>query len=69
MNIWSGDLSNPLQVIEQITYLIFIKLLDEMLMVEERKAAMLGRRLETPCDARRPMPVGAVEIRASWFPI
>jgi len=29
-DFWSGGLANPLQVIEQITYLIFIKRLDEM---------------------------------------
>jgi HsdM N-terminal domain len=29
-DFWSGGLANPLQVIEQITYLIFIKRLDEI---------------------------------------
>jgi type I restriction enzyme M protein len=29
-DFWSGGLANPLQVIEQITYLIFNKRLDEM---------------------------------------
>lgn len=53
-DFWSGGLSNPLQVIEQITYLIFIKRLDEMQEVEERKANMLGRPLE-----RRIFPEGA----------
>jgi HsdM N-terminal domain len=38
----SGGIANPLQVIEQITYLIFIKRLDEMQQVEERKATTLG---------------------------
>ena len=28
-DFWSGGLSNPLQVIEQITYLIFIKCLQD----------------------------------------
>ena len=27
---WSGGISNPLEVIEQITYLLFIKRLDEL---------------------------------------
>lgn len=27
---WSGGVSNPLSVIEQITYLLFIKRLDEL---------------------------------------
>lgn len=34
-DFWSGGLANPLQVIEQITYLIFIKRLDEMQEVDE----------------------------------
>src|SRR5579871_4485133 len=41
-DFWSGGLSNPLQVIEQLTYLIFIKRLDEMQELEERKANTLG---------------------------
>jgi type I restriction enzyme M protein len=44
-DFWSGGLANPLQVIEQITYLIFIKRLDEMQELEERKAMTLGARV------------------------
>jgi hypothetical protein len=29
--MWSGGISNPLSVIEQLTYLLFIKRLDELL--------------------------------------
>ena len=39
---WSGGVSNPLSVIEQITYLLFIKRLDDLHMLEENKAANLG---------------------------
>jgi hypothetical protein len=35
-DFWSGSVSNPLSVIEQITYLLFIKRLDELQTVEER---------------------------------
>jgi len=28
--MWSGGISNPLSVIEQLTYLLFIKRLDEL---------------------------------------
>jgi len=35
---WSGGISNPLEVIEQITYLLFIKRLDELQTLEELKA-------------------------------
>jgi type I restriction enzyme M protein len=52
-DFWSGGIANPLQVIEQITYLIFIKRLDETQEVEERKAATLGTPLE-----RRIFPEG-----------
>src|SRR6202045_2232265 len=45
-DFWSGGLANPLQVIEQITYLIFIRRLDEMQELEERKATTLGRPIE-----------------------
>ena len=37
--MWSGGISNPLTVIEQLTYLLFIKRLDELHTIEERKAA------------------------------
>ena len=38
---WSGGISNPLEVIEQITYLLFLKRLDDLQMLEENKAARL----------------------------
>jgi type I restriction enzyme M protein len=55
-DFWSGGLSNPLQVIEQITYLIFIKRLDEMQELEERKATTLSKPIE-----RRIFPEGKDE--------
>jgi type I restriction enzyme M protein len=39
---WSGGISNPLAVIEQITYLLFIKRLDELQVLEENRARRLG---------------------------
>lgn len=50
---WSGGISNPLEVIEQITYLLFIRRLDELQQVEELKATRLGTALE-----RRVFPEG-----------
>ena len=41
---WSGGVSNPLSVIEQITYLLFIKRLDDLHTLEESKAETLGLR-------------------------
>jgi type I restriction enzyme M protein len=35
---WAGGIANPLEVIEQITYLLFLKRLDELEIAEELKA-------------------------------
>ncbi|MBM0236556.1 SAM-dependent DNA methyltransferase [Micromonospora sp. ATA32] len=43
---WSGGISNPLEVIEQITYLLFIKRLDDLHTLEENKANRLGKPME-----------------------
>jgi type I restriction enzyme M protein len=55
--IWNafanGGIANPLEVIEQITYLLFIKRLDELETLEERKAARTGEKL-----SRRIFPKG-----------
>lgn len=39
---WSGGISNPLQVIEQITYLLFIRRLDDLDILAEKKARRTG---------------------------
>ena len=46
--MWSGGISNPLSVIEQLTYLLFIKRLDEVHTREERKAARTGQPIKKP---------------------
>ncbi|WHA42967.1 type I restriction-modification system subunit M [Agrobacterium larrymoorei] len=43
---WAGGIANPLEVIEQITYLLFMRGLDDIQTREENKANMLGRRME-----------------------
>ncbi len=53
---WSGGVSNPLPVIEQITYLLFIKRLDDLHTLEENKSATLRIPME-----RRIFPEGADE--------
>jgi type I restriction enzyme M protein len=55
-DFWSGGVSNPLSVIEQLTYLLFIKRLDELQTVEERKATTLKIKIE-----RRIFPEGKDE--------
>jgi type I restriction enzyme M protein len=46
--MWSGGISNPLSVIEQLTYLLFIKRLDELHTLKERKAARTDKPIEEP---------------------
>lgn len=43
---WSGGISNPMEVLEQITYLLFIRRLDDAHTLEESKALMLKRPME-----------------------
>jgi type I restriction enzyme M protein len=50
---WSGGISNPLEVIEQITYLLFLRRLDDLHTLEENKSARLGKPIE-----RRIFPKG-----------
>ena len=52
-SFWSGGISNPLEVIEQITYLLFIRRLDDLHTLEENKA----NRLKKPME-RRIFPAG-----------
>lgn len=41
---WSGGISNPLEVIEQITYLLFIRRLDDLNTLAEKKAHRTGKQ-------------------------
>ena len=43
---WSGGISNPLEVMEQITYLLFVRRLDDMHTLEENKASRLKKPME-----------------------
>ncbi|MBA9001161.1 type I restriction-modification system subunit M [Thermomonospora cellulosilytica] len=45
---WSGGISNPLEVIEQITYLMFIRRLDDIQTAKENKATRTGKPVEDP---------------------
>lgn len=46
--MWSGGISNPLSVIEQLTYLLFIKRLDELHTLRESKANLTKKAIEDP---------------------
>jgi type I restriction enzyme M protein len=50
---WSGGISNPMEVMEQITYLLFLRRLDDLHTLEENKALRLKKPME-----RRVFPVG-----------
>ena len=54
---WTGGISNPLSVIEQFTYLLFIRRLDERQLLEERKAHTVGIPIRNPIftDEQRPL--------------
>src|SRR5699024_2799840 len=49
--MWSGGIANPLTVIEQLTYLLFIKRLDELHTLRENQANRTGRPIEDPIFA------------------
>jgi type I restriction enzyme M protein len=46
MAVYTGGISNPLEVIEQVTYLLFIRRLDDLHTLEENKAARLKKPIE-----------------------
>jgi len=55
---WSGGIANPLEVIEQITFLIFIRRLDDLQTLAENRANRTGKPIEraiydSPTDPRR----------------
>ncbi len=50
---WTGGISNPIEVIEQITYLLFIKRLDDLHTLAENKANATKKPME-----RRIFPEG-----------
>jgi type I restriction enzyme M protein len=55
---WSGGISNPMEVLEQITYLLFIRRLDDLHTLEESKASRLKRPME-----HRVFPLGVDQHR------
>jgi type I restriction enzyme M protein len=66
---WAGGISNPLEVIEQITYLLFLKRLDDLQTLAEHKAAQLKKPIE-----RRVFPEGKdpkkrpyADLRWAWL--
>lgn len=60
-DFWSGGVANPLTVMEQMTYLLFIKRLDDLHTLEELKS----QRLKKPME-RRIFPEGQDEKGRSF---
>lgn len=63
--LWSGGVSNPLTGVEQITYLLFAKRIDEIQTREEAKALALRKQGYVP---RRVFPEGKDELGTPGFP-
>ena len=64
--IWSGGISNPIEVIEQITYLLFIKRLDDMQTTMERQANRTGRPIEHSIFPNDDTPTGVPYTNLRW---
>ncbi len=65
---WSGGISNPLEVIEQITYLLFIRRLDDLQTLAEKLANRVGGPVENPgvqAGSEQPPVVALQEPRPS----
>lgn len=59
---WTGGISTPLTVIEQFTFLLFIRRLDERETLAEKKANMIGKPIENPLYTEKQQ-----ELRWSTF--
>ena len=59
---WTGGLSNPITVIEQMTFLLFIRRLDDIHIQREQKAAFLRKQIENPIYSQEQN-----ELRWSYF--
>ena len=58
---WSGGIANPLEVIEQITYLLFLRRLDEMQALAENLSARTKKPIE-----HRVFPAGKDKKKRSY---
>lgn len=47
-SFWTGGISNPLTVIEQFTFLLFLRRIDESQLLQEKKANMIGVPVANP---------------------
>ncbi len=61
-NFWSGGISNPLTAIEQITYLIFMKRLDDLKAKRERDADFTGEKYTSRFKGKFKVPGSNDEV-------
>jgi len=71
-NFWEGGIANPLTAIEQITYLIFMKRLDDLEAKRERDAAFTGEKYTSRFTGKFQIPgsnesIDKNELRWSVF--
>jgi type I restriction enzyme M protein len=72
---WSGGISNPLSAIEQITYLLFMKQIDELDLKREKDAEFTGDTFNSrfkgqfflPSDTEKKNPIDKETLRWSHF--
>jgi type I restriction enzyme M protein len=66
---WTGGISNPLEVIEQITYLLFLRRLDDLQTLEELKAQRLKKPIERRIfpEGKDPKKMSYEQLRWSKF--
>ena len=63
---WSGGIANPLEVIEQITYLLFLRRLDDLHTLEENKSARLGKPMARHIFPKGKDQKGSLYIDLRW---
>lgn len=56
-DFWTGGIANPLTVIEQFTYLLFIRRLDEIQLLKEKQANLVGIEIKDPVYMEEEKPL------------
>ena len=65
-SFWSGGISNPMEVMEQITYLLFMRRLDELQQGMENRRATLGVAIDKPVFPKGKDPKGRPYADLRW---
>jgi type I restriction enzyme M protein len=56
-DFWTGGIANPLTVIEQFTYLLFIRRLDEIQLLKEKQSNLVGIAIKDPVYSEDEKPL------------